>query len=340
MERKRVKFWRGGVAAVVLAVLTAQSIATPAFAATTPAPAPAGQGLEISPPLIQQNVDPGQTVTLNIRLRNVTTGDLMTTGSVDDFVAQGEEGQPKLLVGEHADEVSPYTFKPWVGEIPSLTLVPQEAKTASITVSVPKDASPGGHYGVIRFTASPVGSDSTSVSLSASIGTLVLLNVSGKVVTKASIAELYALHDGQKGTFFEYGPLTFGIRIKNEGNVHFSPTGTMRVTNTFGREVDVLSINPKGGNILPQSIRKFEHPLEKQHLFGRYKVEANVQYSGKALSQTLTVWVIPYKLIAIGLGILIFLILILRGGVKRYNQFIIRKAHKASPSEKTTKKKK
>ncbi|MEJ0073192.1 MAG: hypothetical protein WDN27_03900 [Candidatus Saccharibacteria bacterium] len=197
-----MKLWRGVVTGVVLAVLTVQSLAMPAFAATTPAPtAGAGQGLEISPPLIQQNVDPGQTITLNIRLRNVTTGELVTTGSVDDFVAQGEEGQPKLLVGKNADEVSPYTFKPWVGEIPSLDLVPQEAKTAAITVAVPKDASPGGHYGVIRFTASPAGSAVTSVSLSASIGTLVLLNVSGKVVTKASIAELYAMQDGKKGQF-------------------------------------------------------------------------------------------------------------------------------------------
>ncbi|MEJ0073191.1 MAG: hypothetical protein WDN27_03895 [Candidatus Saccharibacteria bacterium] len=116
------------------------------------------------------------------------------------------------------------------------------------------------------------------------------------------------------------------------------------MTNTFGHEVAVLSINPKGGNILPQSIRRFEQPLGKEHLFGRYKVEANVQYSGKALSQTLTVWVIPYKLLAIGLGLLILLIVLLRTGVKRYNTFIIGKAEKvskASPKEKakTNKKK-
>jgi hypothetical protein len=294
--------------------------------AATP-PAGAGQGLEISPPLVERSVDPGQTLTFDIRLRNVTTGTLVTTSTIDDFVAKDESGQPKLLL-DGSKETSPYTFKPWVQSIPSLSLVSQEAKTTTVVMHVPQDASPGGHYGVIRFSGAAPEVADTGVALSASIGTLVLINVSGDVKTSANIAELYASQNGSKGSFFEYGPLVLGIRIHNDGNVHVKPTGTLRVTNTFGRETAVLSVNTLGGNVLPQSTRKFEQLLDKDHMFGRYKVEANIQYSGKNLSQTMTFWVIPYKLLAIGLGIIILIIVGLRFGIRRYNQFIIAQASK------------
>jgi hypothetical protein len=300
----------------------------PASAATTPAtPAPAGQGLEISPPLINKSVDPGAAATFDIRLRNVTTQTLATTGTVDDFVAQNETGQPKLLIGD-SGQPSPYTFKSWVASIPGMTLAPQEQKTVTVTLNVPKDASPGGHYGVIRFTAQPVSGSGSNVSLSASIGTLVLLNVSGKVVTKASIAELYAMQNGKKANFFEKGPLVIGVRIKNEGNVHFQPSGTVRVTNMLSRETAVLSVNPLGGNVLPQSVRKFEMLLNKKNLFGHYNAQATIQYSGQTINQTIGFWVIPYKLIAIILGILILLVVGLRFAIKRYNRYIINKAKK------------
>jgi hypothetical protein len=228
-------------------------------------------------------------------------------------------------VGEDAEE-SPYSFKPWISTLPALRLAPEEAKTAKITMRVPQDASPGGHYGVVRFTGAAPDIEDTGVALSASIGTLVLVNVSGDIVTKASIEEFFAAQNSQKKGFFERGPITFVERIKNEGSVHVKPTGTLRITSTFGKEVAVLSINELGGNILPNSTRRFEQQLDKSRLFGKYSVEANIQYNGQTLSGTITFWVIPYKLIAIILGVLLVLIVALRKGIKRYNKMIINKS--------------
>jgi hypothetical protein len=313
-------FWRKLIAVGSLIVLTISNTA-PAFAQT-----PAGQGLEMSPPLIERSVNPGEMLTLQIKLRNITTSPLVTDGAVEDFVAEGEEGQPKLLVGKNA-EPSPYTFKPWVQSITKLTLAPQEIKAATVTIAVPKDASPGGHYGVIRFTAAPPELNGTGVALSASLGSLVLLNVAGNVEKKASIAELYVEQNKQKKSLFEKGPVVLGLRLRNEGNVHIKPTGTLRVTNTFGKEVAVLSINGRGGNILPGSIRKFEEQLKNPGFIGRFKVEANVQYDNKNLSSSRTFWIIPYKQLAIGLGLLILLGFLLKTGIKKYNRYIIGKAH-------------
>ena len=154
---------------IILAVFIAPSVVK----AQTPT---AGQGLEISPPLVDLKADPGQTINANLRIRNVTNQTLAVSSEVNDFTAGGEDGQPKLLLEE--GEVSPYSVKGWVSTIPEVTLRPGEQKQVVIKMSVPSNASPGGHYGVVRFTGTPPGLEGTGVSLSASIGQLILVNVS------------------------------------------------------------------------------------------------------------------------------------------------------------------
>lgn len=320
-----VKKLLGGLAAVVVLASSA-----PVYAQGS------GQGLEISPPLVEVNVDPGKSVSFDIRLRNITATTLVATPTIEDFVSGGEDGQPKLLL-DNDSEPSPYSFKGWASSLPKLQLASQEAKTAKITLNVPKDAAPGGHYGVVRFTAAAPDIEETGVALSASIGTLVLVNVSGEVTTKAKFEELFVSQNGKKGSFFENGPITFTERIKNEGSVHFKPTGTVRITNMFGKEVGVLSVNEKGGNILPSGVRKFEQQLKKNWMIGRYSATVDVQYSGQTISGNITFWVIPYKLISMVLGGLILLIVVLKKSIKKYNKMIINKAKEGSKSGKKEK---
>jgi hypothetical protein len=287
----------------------------------------AGQGLEISPPLKEISAKPGQTVTFTIKVRNVTTSTLVATASVEDFVAKDETGDPKLLIGPNA-EPSPYSVRDWVQSIGEITLPPQKIQEAVITLKVPQSASPGGHYGVIRFSAVPPELKDSGVSLSASIGALVLVNVAGNVVNKASFVEFFTTQNDQNKSFFEAGPITFVERIRNEGNVHFKPAGIVKITSMFGKPVATLNINEKGGNVLPASVRRFEQQLDKKYLFGRYTAKAEVDYNGKKLSKSTSFWVIPYKQIAIALGILLLLIILLTAGLKRYNRHIISRANR------------
>lgn len=301
----------------------------------------AGQGLEISPPLVDISSDPGKTVKFEITLRNVTSSTLIAKPSVDDFIAEGEEGQPKLLLDDNG-EPNPYSISEWVKPIADLRLEPQKAETAHITMNIPSDASPGGHYGVIRFTAVPPELEDSGVSLSASIGSLVLVKISGEVVEKAVFEEFYTSAGEQRKSLFENGPITFVQRIKNEGNTHIKPHGTVRVTNMLGKEVGVLTINENGGNVLPGSIRRFAQEMPNKWMFGRYKAEANVQFSGQNINSNLTFWVIPYKLIAIIAGIAIVLIIVLRYLLRAYGRRAVEKAHqsKSAPKKSVKPKKK
>ncbi len=312
--------WKALAISIIVTTLVVLTALVPASSVFSQS---AGQGLEISPPLLDLKADPGQALTQQIRLRNVTTQTLVARAQYDDFVASGEDGQPKLLLDNNT--ISPFSIKAWLSSIENITLAPNEQKTITLTIHVPKDAGPGGHYGVIRFTGAPPEVDESAVSLSASIGTLVLVNVSGNVKEEAKIAELFTSDkNAKKRTFFEYGPVLITARIENTGNVHIQPSGVIRVTNMFGKEVASYQLNQKKGNVLPSSIRKFEHTYDKKLLFGRYKIQADLVYGAdnKIISSNMTIWAIPYKLISIALGVIVLLVFLVRG----YNRYILKRA--------------
>lgn len=308
----------------VLAILLFGLLPLSALTGSTSAQQGAGQGLEISPPLVDIKADPGQVIKTQLKVRNVTKETLVVEAEYNDFVASGEDGSPKILLKD--EEQSPYSIKDWLSTIPTATLAPRQQQTFDVTITVPKDASPGGHYGVVRYTGTPADAQGSGVSLSASIGTLMLVRVSGDVQESAKITELFSSRDGKKRTLFEYGPIGIVTKIENTGNVHIKPKGTIRVSNMFGKTVQDSQLNSSGGNVLPKSTRKFSQQLNKKLLFGKYKIQADVTYGeeNKIISQTASFWVIPYKLVAISLALLALLIFL----VTRYNKFIVKRSKK------------
>lgn len=328
------------VIALSLVVLGSGTIAPAALAATTPATTPAsgGQALEIAPPLTYLSVNPGQTVTSKILIRDVANTDLIVTGQANDFVASGENGTPKVILDNTTPD--PYSMKDWVAPISSLTLKSKQIVTLTVTLHVPANASPGGHYGVIRFTGTPPSLNGTGVSLSASIGSLFLVTVSGKITDNLSVQEFSVNKAGKTGTLFQSGPLNFVERLNDSGNVHEEPAGLVTITDMFGRKLATLPVNQNSSNILPGSIRKFSENLDSsvignKHLFGRYTAKLSLTYgtSKKTLADTMSFWVIPYKLVAIIIVILIALFFALRYALRRYNRYVINRSGGPRPPQ-------
>jgi hypothetical protein len=306
--------------------------------AATPTPqstANNGQALEIAPPVINLSADPGQTIKTQILLRNVSKGTLIVSGQANDFVAAGEDGTPKVLLNEEPTSNNPYSLKNWVNPPASLTIAAREIKTMEITINVPSNASPGGHYGVIRFTATAPSLQGTGVSLSASLGSLILLSVNGNVKESLAIKEFSATHGGKTGSLFESGPINFLVRLTNNGNVHEQPVGQVIVKNMFGKKIASTNVNLPPKNILPQSTRRFIAPLDKtvigdKKLFGRYTANLTVTYgkNKQTTTSSLVFWVIPIKTVAILITFLILLFFALRYFIKWYNRRVIRKSNK------------
>lgn len=325
------KWLLSGIAGVLGALL----IFAPVEAASAPASSNAsGQGLEISPPVIELSANPGQTITTMIRVRNVTSGELVATGRADDFGAGSDEsGTPKLLLNETGE--TRYSLKYWIAGVPNLVLAPQELKTTIVTINVPANAEPGGHYGVVRFTGIPPNLAGTGVALSASVGALILLRVNGNITDKLSMAEfsvgknnlsedVFTNHD-----FFESGPVDFLVRTRNDGTVHEQPKGTITVKNMFGGKIATLAVNPLGGNVLPDSIRRFTETLPNKKLFGRYTAKLALTYDvNKTLSASLSFWVIPWKLVLLVILGLVIILYLLKIALHKYNEHIISQARR------------
>jgi hypothetical protein len=300
-------------------------------AATQQSTANNGQALEIAPPILTLTGDPGQMVNSEISLRNISSGDLFVTAQINDFIAAGEDGTPKILLKN--DEKSSYSLKDWVSPIGGFLIKPREIKKLPVRFTIPDNASPGGHFGVVRFSATPPELKGSGVSLSASLGTLVLFTISGDVEENMSVAELSAHQGDKKGTLFEGAPITFTTRLRNSGNVQEQPVGRIMISNMFGKDIAGLNVNLPPRNVLPDSIRKFDSPLDKsvignKRLFGRYTATLNVTYGAdsKVITSKMTFWVIPYRLIAFIIVVLIVGYFLFRNFIRRYNRTIIKRS--------------
>lgn len=321
------------VTGLSLSLLVTGLLLVPSSVHAQAAPSGSGQALEIGPPVVNLSVDPGKSVTTQISLRDVSGTPLLVNGQINDFIAGGEDGTPKILLDGTS---SPYSFKAWVTPLSSLTLQPKQIKTFTITINAPASASPGGYYGVVRFTGTPPGLDGTGVSLAASLGSLVLLTVNGQAKESMSIAEFSANNGGNAMTLFQSAPINFIQRLKNSGNIQEQPTGLVTITDMFNKTVATLPINQPVGNVLPSSIRKFSVPLDStvignRILFGLYHADLTVTYGAdkQTLTSSFTFWVIPYTLIIVVVVALVVAFLVLRMLIRRYNRAIIARANKS-----------
>lgn len=294
--------------------------------------APAGQALEIAPPVINLIADPGQTITTNLKLRDISKSSLIVSAQVDDFAANGEDGTPKILLDGTTSGA--YSIKEWVEPLTDFTIKSKELKDLPVTLHVPEGASPGSYYGIVRFTARAPELSDTGVSLSASIGSLIFLRVNGVAKEGIAVQELSANSgNGTASSFFESAPINFTALLKNTGNVYEQPSGRIVVTDMFGKEVGAPNLAP--GNILPQSTRKYNQALDStvignKFLFGRYKAELSVTYgtNKSVVKESIYFWVIPYKLIGTGIIVLIAGFIGLRYLIRRYNRHIIKSAQR------------
>lgn len=320
-----------------LATLGTTALFTPSLSAQQQPIPGTGQALEIAPTIINLDVDAGETTTIEIQLRNVSNEDLIVTGEINDFLASDEQGSPNIILDEEEAEAlgdNPFSMRDWVQPIQPILLEPNEIETLSATFNVPDNASPGGYYGAVRFTGTPPELEGTGVSLTTSIGTLLLATVSGETELAADIEEFAVTKDGSTGNIFETTPLQLIQRIENTGNVHIQPTGQVHITDMFGRATASANVNLGQQNILPDSIRRFEQDIDSslignRRLFGRYTADLELEYvEGQTLTDTLTFWVIPYRLIAAIVVLIVAIALTIRYMLKRYKQKIIKQSRR------------
>lgn len=300
-------------------------------------------GLKVSPVRTDVSIPAGTSQQLTITVSNVTTDVSSYDVVVNDFTASGDEsGEPQILLD--ANKYAPtHSLKRLVGNLSTVTLQPGESKNILVSITIPKGYKAGGYYGAIRFTPHTAdGAANKNVTLSASVGSLVLVTVPGNINEEMSVASLDARKsvgpnqiDSPRVIFFDNKSINGVVRFQNGGDVQEQPFGKLVLKNWRGKQLATYEINngtPRG-NVLPDSIRKFSVSLSKLGGFGKYTLEGNFGYgsSGQLITAQSTFYIIPVYvmvLLAVVVLLIFFLIFGLPRIIKRYNRNVVARSQK------------
>jgi len=299
----------------------------------------AAQGMQLSPPSVELNAARGNTYTIKINVLNPTASDLMYSSSVEDFGAPADEsGTPTPILDSKLPATA--SVRTWISAVPVFTLRGGKSIDITAQITIPNNAEPGGHYGILRFSGVAPQVEGTGVGLTASAGVLILIRVDGAITEKADLASFYTspTQNGKQSSFFENAPVWFIVRVKNEGNIHVKPVGNIEIRDMFGGLVKNLPVNNDKSNVLPSSIRRFdEAQYNNPWMVGLYTANLTLGYgtNGQAITNTISFWVIPYKIILAALLIFATVIYILSRLIRVYNRHIIEKAKNENKNKKS-----
>ncbi|MFT5036573.1 MAG: hypothetical protein ACI9VM_000135 [Candidatus Azotimanducaceae bacterium] len=281
------------------------------------------QSLSVSPTLFEMSANPGQLWKSSIKVINSNPYDLTVYANVVNFAPQGETGHGKLMP-VFEEMTGGATLAEWVVIASGPNIIEQE-KSISIpfVVEVPEDASPGGYFAAILISTQPPKVEGEVLQLRTAqiVTSLLFVRIAGDVNESGSIRTFTT------ADIFHQTPETvLELRFENKGNVHLQPRGDITIYNMWGKERGLIPINNRThfGNVLPESIRKFEFTWKGEQSIsdiGRYKAIATLAYGfgdQKFITASTHFWVVPLKSLLITLGSFITLVLLVSWCIKLY----------------------
>lgn len=268
-------------------------------------------GFRISPIRTELTIEKGSSQIATVSLENPSSIPLKAKAVINDFEASDtENGQPRLLLdGEFAKS---HSLKRLVADPPTLELGPNERKEVKILISIPSNAAAGGYYGAVRFLPAEVVSGG-NVALSASVGSLFLVNVPGNIKMHLELLDFGAAVNGNIKKIITSGQISIVTRLKNNGDTHEKPFGRIQIKDSKGKLVadeEINNIEPQS-NILPGSIRKFETQLKNKKWLGHYTVTAGFGYTpsnSELINAKSSFWYIPSWMFIAAIVMLVLLL--------------------------------
>lgn len=179
------------------------------------------------------------------------------------FVQDGETGNAKFLENEEIDGKE--DASKWVNfNEESYYLEFEDTVIVNYTITVPENATPGGHYVALIFSRSSDGiSKDSGIGLGQEIGDLILMTVGGEYVDRGELVDFSVVDVGKDNDWiakdnFEFLPVYFSIRYRNTGTVHTHIGGNIFIhKGDITKPVATLNVNEKAGYTLPNSIRNY-----------------------------------------------------------------------------------
>jgi len=270
-------------------------------------------GIRIAPSIIEEAVDPGETLNLSLRVTNVSAVPITYYFAKKDIKGVTGNGTPIFAEDE---EPTDFEVSSWIRfETESIDLDAGEEKEVSFQVIVPADATPGSHFGGIFMVLKPPKLRESGAGVGYEVGTILSLRIAGDTLEEARIREFFS-----DKTMYSKPEVKFTTTVENIGNVLIRPVGPIEIINIFGEKVDSIRVNSSAGAVLPGVQRTFENNWKGERFtFGRYQVVLSLVYGDdgrKTISQTISFWVLPLRIILPILGVLLTIIVVIYAGVK------------------------
>ncbi len=134
--------------------------------------------------------------------------------SYENFSAQGETGAPAFSADKSGLDT-------WLVVTPmQVTIAPGQAIQIPYTITIPKDADPGGYFSAIFWSSAPPATANDQVSIGAKVGLLVLLRVNGAVTESAGITQF---DRNGHGFFYASLPVNLRYKFRNSGGDRVQP---------------------------------------------------------------------------------------------------------------------
>lgn len=275
--------------------------------------------LQLTPFLIHQDLQRGQTLTQEVIITNNSTGSKYLTLSLNDFLPAGTDGETEILpVNQWAP--SQVSLARWItiDQQPKYNLLPGESTKIKFFVNVPLNAEAGAHYGALLFTLDDqlVLPGQTKIRQQSAV--LIILDVGrGFESGNLSSFSLSAVGD-------QTNRLQFSTTFHNSGLSSLQPKGKIVVYDIFNRSLATTYINPDANIVLPATDRIFVS-RSSGSFWGRYTAVAVATYGSNKLQSraTLVFWVWPPVTTMIwGIFYAIILISLLVFLIRRYNAWL------------------
>ncbi|HMH70163.1 MAG TPA: hypothetical protein VK502_02095 [Candidatus Saccharimonadales bacterium] len=318
---------RGFIVAVIIGVACVGSLA---FSKNVSAADTGEFSLQVSPSPLVLTLKPGETTTVDLKVRNTGTK------------TENLKIAPRMFkIGENEkvefDDTKAPPEASWISfGAPFFTVEPGQVFSEKVTFAVPKGAGFSYSFALVINRQRAVEGPDVGRRLKGSVALFTLLNVDRPgAVRKLDVEEFTTSQ-----SVYEYLPAHFDIKFKNTGNMIAQPAGNVFIQRNSQDEnpIDTLAVNASAGYILPGTVRTLSSEwtngfqvlsttmnsdgTSEKSLQWNWNNLSNIpigRYTAKLVAiyndgqrdipvvKEVSFWVIPWKLL---LGLLVVLLLI------------------------------
>lgn len=279
-------------------------------------------GVGIRPAVINDRMDPGELRQYSLQLNNLSGTDQTYYLSRRDILGVREGGVP--IFSTNIAEKTGFELSEWITLEKTEVFIPVGGtETVNFVLEVPKEATPGSHFGGVIISVEPPEMKSSGASIGYEVANIISIRIAGDAKDQAKIRQF-----STSKYIYSKTEVDFAVTIENEGNTLVTPAGPLEVFNMFGKRVATLPFNESQAGIYPKTavsngMRDFDISWQDDGIgFGRYEAMLSAVYGEEGnkntLTSTVSFWVLPMNIIGPAALILAVLLLVIYVAIRIY----------------------